>query len=327
MSTVAICIPTFNQALYLERSVCSALAQTHPCEVWVSDDCSTDETPTVMHRLLKEHPKIQYFRHKQNLGLPGNPRWLTQQPVTDYIVRLDSDDELCCDFVEKLSQVLSAHSSAGYGHAAVQEIDGNGSKRRLRFLARNSEFQSGEESLRASVTGYRVAANICIFRRTALAQVDYYKKEAQYCDDWDLAVRLADAGWGNVYVNKILASYRVWDTPVRCRRKLAELEGCRHVIEQSLIPAFQRRQWSLAQIMKARRRMALEYAICLRHVEFSEEDRKHLKTALRSLGDSPALRWKFSWICTPFASLFQLPFILEAKARLWVKAFLFKRAL
>jgi len=324
--SVAICIPTYNQSPYLEGAVRSALAQAHPSEVWVSDDASTDETPAVMARMLQEYPQIKHVRQKQNLGMSGNPRWIVQQPDTEYIVKLDSDDELSPDYVEKLLQVLKVNPSAGYAHAAVQEIDGQGGKQRIRFLARNPGCQSAEDSLHACVLGYRVAANICMFRRIALQQVDYYRNDLSFADDWDLAVRLADAGWGNVYVNEVLANYRVWDTPIRSRRKLAEVEGCRRVIEDSLVPAFARRNWSLKPIQKSRRRLALRHTECLRSNQFSETERSELRGALCQLGDSYALRWKFRWVHTPLAPLFQFPSNLMVSAKGWSKSVLFKRA-
>jgi glycosyltransferase involved in cell wall biosynthesis len=327
--SVAICIPTYNQARYLEKAVRSAMAQTHRCEVWVSDDASTDDTPAVMERLLKEHPQIRHARHQQNLGMSGNTVWVVQQPVTEYIVKLDSDDELYPEYVANLLSALQSHPSAGYGHVAVREIDGDGREQKLRWLARNATFQSGEDSLRASATGYRVAANICMFRRAALQQVNYYRIAALYCNDWDLAVRLADAGWGNVYMDSVLASYRIWETSdnVRSRRKLAEVEGCCRVIEDSLIPAFARRDWRLSTITKARRQLAVRHARCLRLNHFTKAEHNDLKAALRKLGDSLALRWKFCWIQTPMAPLFQVPETLAGHARAWCKAALFQRRL
>ena len=322
---VAICIPTYNQAPYLEMAVRSALVQTYPCEVWVSDDASTDQTPAIMARLLEQFPQIKYVRHGKNLGIQGNPCWVLQQPLTEYIVRLDSDDELSPDYVEKLLKALLAHPSAGYAHAAVQEIDENGRKQKIRLLARNAAFQNNEDSLRASVAGYRVAANICIFRRAALEKVDFYRN-LSFAEDWDMAVRLADSGWGNVYVNEVMASYRVWDTPVRSRRKLSEVEGCRRVIVESLKPAFIRRSWSLEPIVKSSCRLALGQAECLRSNQFTETERSDLREALRQLGASAALRWKFHWIRTPLAPLFQLPANLMAYAKARCKAVMFRKA-
>jgi len=327
MNTVAICIPTCNQAPFLARAVRSALAQTHPCEVWVSDDASIDDTPAVMAELIGQHPHLQSHRHKSNLGIKGNPSWVMKQPQTEFIVRLDSDDALKPDFVETLLQAITTHPKAGHAHAAVQEIDENEQERRLRLLARKTGFQSADESLRMSVDGYRVAANICMFRKSALEQVGYYQ-ELSFAEDWDLAVRLADAGWGNVYVNEVLASYRVWDTldKIRGRRKLAEIEGCWQVVETSLVPAYTRRNWSLAPITRSRRRLALVHASTLGSAGYTEPELVDLKIALRRLGDSVALRWKFRWVRTPLAPLFKLPATIMAGAKAWCKATLYQKS-
>ena len=326
LPSVAICIPTFNQAPYLENAVRSALAQSHPCEVWVSDDASTDETPAVMSRLLKTHPEIHHVRQTKNLGMSGNPRWVVQQPRTEFILKLDSDDELHPIYVRRLLEIMMTHPSAGFAHAAVQEIDGDGRPRRLRRLGRETGFQNADESLRACVWGYRVAANICLFRRTALEKVDYYRTDLSFADDWDLAVRLADAGWGNIYVNELVAKYRVWDTSdhTRKRRKLKEVEATRRVIEESLIPAFIRHGWSLASIIKARRRMALRHAESLRSNFFSEQEAEVLRQALLQLGDSLLLRWKLRLARTPFARLFELPRSVTLQAKSLVKILFFK---
>jgi glycosyltransferase involved in cell wall biosynthesis len=325
--TVAICIPTYNQAQFLERAVNSALAQTYPVEVWVSDDASTDETQAIMKRLALEKPQIHYSRHEKNLGISGNPRWILQQSVTEYVVRLDSDDELCSAYVETLVQALQNHPSAGYGHAAVQEINEAGRNQKLRRLARMETLHDDEKSLQASVTGYRVAANICMFRREALKQVDYYCKGLNFSEDWDLAIRIADAGWGNIYINEVLAKYRVWDTAgeARSRRKLIEVEGCRRVIEESLIPAFKRRNWSLAPIARARRNIALTHSESLRSDLFNENEQHDLKQALRELGDSLRLRLKLRWIRTPLAPLVQFPETAASFAKARAKAILFRQ--
>lgn len=105
---------------------------------------------------------------------------------------------------------------------------------------------------------------------------------------------------------------------------MTELEGCCRVIEDSLISAFTRRNWSLTPIIKMRRRLALEHAVCLRLSQFTDNEKNDLKRALCELGDSRALRWKFRWIRTPLAPLFELPPNIDKKARAWVKKALFE---
>jgi glycosyltransferase involved in cell wall biosynthesis len=321
---VAICIPTYNQGAYLEQAVMSAVAQSFPCEIWVSDDLSTDATPEIMARLVKQHSNLRYIRHDRNLGIKGNPGWILRQPKTEFIVRLDSDDELYPNYVEKMLEVISPSPETGYAHAAVQEIDGEGRCLRLRLLARGSGFQSGDESLRVSLTGYRVAANICMFRRAALEEVGYYR-ELSFAEDWDMAVRIADAGWGNIYLNEVLARYRVWETKdsQRSRRKLAEIEGCSRVFHDSLTAAFKRRNWDLSRVQRASKRIASKHADSLQSALFDKDERDKLKQALRELGDSPNLRWKLRWINTPLAPFMQLPGRAVSYAKAGVKRIFF----
>ena len=291
---IAICIPTFNQAQFLGLAVGSALSQNNGAdEIWVADDASTDATPAVMRQFAAD-PRVHYHRHPRNLGIAGNNNWLLSQPRSEFIIRLDSDDLLAPDFALTLANELRRHPKAGYAHAAVHEIDRSGRLQRDRMLARSAGYQEPEDSLRAMTSGYRVAANICMFRRDALEEVAFYRVGVDPAEDWDLAVRLADAGWGNFYCPRLLASYRVWSDAgnARVRRKQAEIEGCRRVFAESLGPAFERRGWPTQSLIRHRRAMAARHALALTNSVFTPEQKATLVTALRSLGDGPLLRWR-----------------------------------
>jgi hypothetical protein len=270
----------------------SAFAQTYPhVEVWLSDDCSTDSTAEVAAALQQRFPQLRYHRHAVNQGISGNNNWLLSQPRTDFILRLDSDDVLEPTYLENILPLMEKYPRAGYGHGDVNEIDQNGALCRVRRLHRLGEYQSPEEALRAGVHGYRVAANICVFRREALTEAGFYRPGMNFAEDWDLSVRLADLEWGNVHYGGIVANYRVWEDAalVRPRRKRIELEGSRDVFEKTLIPAFNHRGWDLGPIESRRRAMAVHHAMALDSKYFSPSEREELKAALAQLGDSKAL--------------------------------------
>lgn len=325
---VAICVPTYNQAPYLAHAVRSACAQTYrdsagrAPEIWISDDASTDETSAVMAQLQAEFPQLKTFRQEHNLGMSGNPRWVVQQPRTRYIVKLDSDDILHPDYVRELVKLLQAQPRAGYGHVAVEQIDEAGAVTRVRRLQRVSGFVGADEALRAAVRGYRVAANICIFRRKALESVNFLKTDMAFCDDWDLSVRLADAGWGNVYCERILAQYRVWEDAeqVRPRRKLDEVEGNIRVFNESLAPAFARRGWDDAPIGAQRRAGALQHASVLDSPLFTPAQRQKLARLLRQLGDGPRLRVRLRAMRAGYGPLLRWQIKAKDSARDHVKS-------
>lgn len=164
---VAVCIPTFNQARYVEGSVRSALAQKWPhVEVWVSDDASTDRTPEILAGI--EDRRVHVIRQTRNLGIAGNTSLVLSQPSTPYVVRLDSDDLLHPNYLSTLIPFMEQHPTAGYGHTAVAEINEHGEFQVVRGLRRRTGFKDSRAALRDALTGYRTAANILTFRKAAL---------------------------------------------------------------------------------------------------------------------------------------------------------------
>jgi len=314
---IAICIPTYNQAAFLAQAVTSALTQRGAdCEVWVSDDASTDETREVMRRFGAE-PRVLYHRNNYNLGIGGNNNSLLRRPQATFIVRLDSDDVLGPEYACTLAAELRRYPKAGYAHAAVREVDHLSQARRERVLARKAGYEDPEDSLRAMAHGYRVAANICMFRRSAITAVDFYRPGLDFAEDWDLAVRLADAGWGNVYADAQLASYRVWSDAknVRARRKLAEIEGCRRVFAESLEPAFRRRHWPNGPLTRRRQELAADHALGASSPVFTENEKAALVDALRALGDGPPLCRRLALLRLGFGG----PLRWKGAAWLWSK--------
>ncbi len=305
--TVAICLPTYNQGKYLPESVSSASQQDYPgVEVWVSDDASTDDTPSVMEALCQKFPQVRYRRQPANLGISLNNNWLLSQPSTDFIVRLDSDDRVEPSYVATLLALMEKYPAAGYAHASIREIDENGNPRRIRRLGGRGEYQDDAAALRASSTGYRVAANIVMFRREALQALGFYRPGMNFAEDWDLSIRFADAGWGNAYCPEILGSYRVWTDAgnVRPMRKALELRGCVIVHEESLGPAFKRRGWDIGPLQAQRTKLALAHAASLASPIFKPEERAEIEALLIQLGGEKSLRPRIRLINKGWAPFF-----------------------
>ncbi|MER5544978.1 glycosyltransferase family 2 protein [Streptomyces sp. NPDC001118] len=105
---VTVTVIVFNDAERLPRAVESLRAQTHAnIEIIISDDHSTDDTPTVARRLEAQDDRVRYLRLPENSGGCSAPRNraidIARAP---YLMFLDSDDELPPNAVELL---LAAH--------------------------------------------------------------------------------------------------------------------------------------------------------------------------------------------------------------------------
>lgn len=294
---VSVCIPTYNQAQYLALAVRSAYNQTvAPSEIIIQDDCSTDNTAEILQELAKEIAVLKIIRQPKNVGISKNTDECLRRATGEFIVRLDSDDLLTPSYIEKLSALLVSHPEAAYAHGAIQEIDQHGSYLRQRLLIRPSGFQKSEDALLASKKGYRVAANIIMFRRAALEAVNYNTGRPNSAEDFHLSAALAAAGFGNIYLDEILAFYRVWSDAgkMRQRRKMLEIDGVRKVFEEVLEPAYQKRGWNTTQLYKERANFAGALSDCLGSDVYTAQEKSELAEALNQLSSSKRAQL-FAW--------------------------------
>ena len=291
---IAVCIPTYNQAQYIELTIKSALSQVGPfeIEIWVSDDASTDNTEEVMKRLCRQDKRIHYYKHPKNIGIAENRSWVLSQPETEFVVNLDSDDILKKEFLLNLVPKIRQHPTAGYAHAQCETIDQNGSIISNRKLFRDAEFIEPENALKESIKGLKTTCSIILFRKKALEETNYTKNRPTYVEDYDLTVRLADLGYGNVYIKKILSQYRIWSIKGKTRNnKNEQIEGLCRIFEESIITAFKKREWDLKEVNLERKNYAINHSLCLvENKDLSSLERQKTITLLKRLGDSYHLR-------------------------------------
>lgn len=108
---VTVTVIVYNDAERLPRAVASLRRQTHRnIEIVISDDHSTDDTPSVARRLAAADERVTYLRLPENSGGCSAPRNRALDIArAPYLMFLDSDDELPERAVELL---LAAHAEA-----------------------------------------------------------------------------------------------------------------------------------------------------------------------------------------------------------------------
>lgn len=90
----SIIIPVYNKEDYVEKCLRSALAQTFDdFEVIAVDDESTDRSGAICDQLAQEDSRLRVF-HISNRRVTGARLYGLQQAQGDYVMFLDSDDEL-----------------------------------------------------------------------------------------------------------------------------------------------------------------------------------------------------------------------------------------
>src|SRR5438094_10104367 len=86
----SICIPNYNYASFIERTIRSVLAQEGDLEVLVSDNASTDGSVDVVRAIDDDRIRIQV--NNVNVGFAGNLDRVVGMASGDWVILLSSDD-------------------------------------------------------------------------------------------------------------------------------------------------------------------------------------------------------------------------------------------
>lgn len=92
---VTVIMPVYNAANTVQRAIMSVLdtPRRNEIEIVIVDDCSTDDTKTVVIETQKNHPNISFFSMAENSGGPSAPRNLgIEKARGEYVTFLDDDD-------------------------------------------------------------------------------------------------------------------------------------------------------------------------------------------------------------------------------------------
>ena len=107
---VSIVIPVYNVSLYVGDCLRSVMRQTYGGQMscLVVDDCSTDESMNIVEQMIAEydgHIRFEILHHEHNLGLSAARNTGTAAATGEYILYIDSDDEITDDCVKKMMSV------------------------------------------------------------------------------------------------------------------------------------------------------------------------------------------------------------------------------
>ena len=113
---LTIAIPTFNRAELLDRQlawVASAIQGFESeCEILVSDNCSTDNTPQVIEKWQAVFGNTQFIckRNQENIGAVKNIASCIQNATSKYVWTISDDDKIFDNAIAYLVNVLQKSS-------------------------------------------------------------------------------------------------------------------------------------------------------------------------------------------------------------------------
>jgi glycosyltransferase involved in cell wall biosynthesis len=179
---VSIVTPSFNQARYIETTICSVLGQEYPLiEYMVVDGGSTDGSVDVIQRYAD---KLSWWVSEKDKGQTDALNKGFSQAKGDIFAWLNSDDTYEPGAVAAAVKYLGDHPEVSMVYADTNFIDEKG-----RVIGR---FPAAQTDYRRLRQGYvHVPQQAAFFRADLWRQVGPLDPDFYFAMDYDLWVRLA----------------------------------------------------------------------------------------------------------------------------------------
>jgi len=193
---VDIFVPAKNESRVIESCVRRLFELDYPkFYVWIVDDGSTDETPSILQSLQAEFPRLRVHRRAPG-SCPGKSAALNEVlPLSkgEVVAVFDADAYVAPNFLDTMLPVLAAD---GVGAVQAQKKI---YKHQTGFLpeaqaseyALDTYFQMGRDLIGGAV---ELRGNGELVKRTALIDVGGWNNKA-ITDDLDLTMRLLISNW------------------------------------------------------------------------------------------------------------------------------------
>ena len=206
---ISVIMPAYNAEKYIAASIESVLAQTYPdWELIVVDDGSTDGTATVVQEFVKRDPRIKYvFQENGRLGKARNTG--IRNATGSLIAFLDSDDLWMPAKLEAQTRAMAANNADVVYSKTYVFSDKNINDETETLPSSVGKF-SGPDFFDSLVRRPQLPVLTVLLKRSALDTAGLFEEGKAYhgCEDYDLWLRLAKAGFVFYGMPDVLARYR-----------------------------------------------------------------------------------------------------------------------
>jgi succinoglycan biosynthesis protein ExoA len=191
---VSYVMPVLNERNYVESAVRTILSQDYAGEqdLVLALGPSTDGTNEIVERLAATDPRVR-FVHNPGTDIPVGLNLAVAATAHPIIVRVDAHSELAPGYTTRAVETLRRTGAANVG--GIMKASGKTAFQAAVARAYNSRFGLGGASYHAGgAEGPAESAYLGVFRREVLAEVGGYDESLRRGEDWELNLRIREAG-------------------------------------------------------------------------------------------------------------------------------------
>jgi hypothetical protein len=199
---VSVIVTLYDYAGLVTETLESLVASTGvDFEIVVVDDHSRDDGRAVVQHFMDDHPDVPMLliASDVNRGLPASRNLALAAARAERIMVMDADNTVYPNCLLRLSDALDANPTAAFAYATLEAFGA--------YPGLRSELGWSPRWLCES--NYIDAQ--AMVRRTTYERYGGYREDDDFAygwEDWELWLRLADAGEHGVHVPQMLGRYR-----------------------------------------------------------------------------------------------------------------------
>lgn len=190
---VSVCIPTYNNAEYIEETIWCILNQTYQnIEVIVVDDQSKDNTVEVVKAISDD--RIKLYVNEKNLGMSGNWNRCMELCSGEYIKLICADDLIHESLIEKEVAVMEQYPDVMLVQSDTQFVDKDGNEKGYYKRYYRKGVVDGIKASRFSAftRDYLGAPLANLVRRSAYETYGGFDSSFVYIIDYDFYMTIAN---------------------------------------------------------------------------------------------------------------------------------------
>lgn len=200
---ISVIMGTYNGEKTIRQAVDSILRQDYPdFELIICDDCSSDNTFSILEELMERDNRIKVIRNTTNLKLAASLNRCLEIAQGEYIARMD-DDDICLPFRFRMQvDFLDSHLEYAIVGSSIKYFSDN--------LVWGLDIRSGEVSVLEIFKGYNFIHPSVMMRTSALKKAEGYTVSSltTRTEDYDLWCKLYALGYKGYNIKEILLLYR-----------------------------------------------------------------------------------------------------------------------
>lgn len=191
--SLSVIIPNYNNEKFISKCLDSVLSQTYqPDEIIIVDDCSKDNSVSIIRDYESKYPHIKGIYLEQNGGVSHSRNTGILSATSEYITTLDGDDFYYNN--QKLENEMKLLQEKGgnvltYSKIVYCDEEDN----IIRYLDyKKSEYFEGnlfEALLQEKIT--KTLMRDCCYPRQTVIDVGLYDENSSLFEDYDLLIRLS----------------------------------------------------------------------------------------------------------------------------------------